>query len=60
MEYFYIALIVILLSISIGLFFNYLINSTEKRIPTKKILIVGCLLGFCISLFFYWQQMMNS
>lgn len=32
MEYFYIALIVILLSISIGLFFNYLINSTEKRI----------------------------
>ncbi|WP_436863373.1 hypothetical protein [Mammaliicoccus sciuri] len=59
MEPLFIILIIILLSICIGVFFNNLINPVDKRVSFKKIVIVGIFLGIVIGLFFYWQQIIS-
>ncbi|CPQ84737.1 MULTISPECIES: hypothetical protein [Mammaliicoccus] len=59
MEALFIILIIILLSIGIGVFFNNLINPVDKRVSFKKIVIVGIFLGIVIGLFFYWQQIIS-
>lgn len=52
-------IVIILMTIGIGLFFNYLINPVDKRIPFRKIVFVGFLLGIIIGLFFYWEQIIS-
>lgn len=52
-------IIIFLLTIGIGSFFNYLINPVDKRTPFIKIVFVGFLLGVIITLFFYWQQIIS-
>lgn len=59
MEALFIILIIILLSIGIGVFFDNLINPVDKRASFKKIVIVGIFLGIVIGLFFYWQQIIS-
>ncbi|HDE6890396.1 TPA: hypothetical protein PDW76_002676 [Staphylococcus aureus] len=59
METLFIILLIILLSIGIGVFFNNLINPVDKRVSFKKIVIVGIFLGIVIGLFFYWQQIIS-
>ena len=59
MEASFIILLIILLSIGIGVFFNNLINPVDKRVSFKKIVIVGIFLGIVIGLFFYWQQIIS-
>ncbi|MEB5686337.1 hypothetical protein [Mammaliicoccus lentus] len=59
MERLLVMTIVILLTISLGVFFNYLINPPGKRISMKKILSVRLILDVFIGLFFYWQQVIG-
>lgn len=59
MEPLFMIIIIFLITIGIGLFFNYLINPVNKRIPLVKIVFVGFLLGIIINLFFYWQQIIS-
>ncbi len=59
MEMLFMIIIIIILTIGIGFFFNYLINPVDKRIPFRKIVLVGFLLGIIISLIFYWEQIMS-
>ncbi|MEB7656828.1 hypothetical protein P3U62_06360 [Mammaliicoccus vitulinus] len=59
MEVLFMIIVIILMTIGIGLFFNYLINPVDKRIPFRKIVFVGFLLGIIIGLFFYWEQIIS-